>query len=395
MKSYLKSLTLVCLITLTSVSIAQETATSPQESVQAGDANEPATLSFPYVAEITGDSVNIRSGPGTNYYPCGKLNKTDRVKIVGRQFSWSRIAPPAGSFSWISTQYVTINPNNRAVGTVTGDDVRVYAGSDEVRPIQSTTLQGKLNKNDKVELLGQQQDNYYKIAPPSFAYLWVLTDYTNPLGPVSQFPLFVEPKTSPTTETPAIVPTGTLFEAEKLKEYYTLQKQIDAERAKPLDRQDYADIKKQLADIAAVKTAGKAARYADFALKQIERCELAAQVGREVRLQDKQLQQIKQSIETARAAQLAEVPDLGGFAAIGKFYTSNIYGAHGTQAESRHYLITDDAGKIICYALPAGHALKLDLSKFIDHKVGLIGSIEPHQQTSGALVKFTEIVQLK
>jgi len=385
MKPYINSFILVCLITLASAGIAQET-------VPAGDTNESVGLSFPYVAGITGDSVNIRSGPGTNYYPCGKLNKTDRVKVVGKQFSWSRIAPPTGSFSWISTQYVTVNPNNPAVGTVTGDDVRVYAGSDEVRPIQSTTLQGKLNKDDKVELLGQQQDDYYKIAPPSFAYLWVITDYTNPLGPVSEFPLFVKPKTIPTAETPAVVPTNIPLEAERLKEYYALRKKFDAERAKPLDRQDYADIKKQLADIAAVKDAGKAARYADFALKQIERCELAAQVGREVRLQDKQLQQIKQSIETARAAQLAEVPDLGGFAAIGKFYTSNIY---GPQAESRHYLITDDAGKIICYALPTGPAVKLDLSGLIDHKVGLIGSIEPHQQTSGALVKFTEIVQLK
>ena len=392
MKFYLKSLTLVCLITLASVSIAQETAVSPQESAPAGDTNEPADLAFPYVAEITGDNLNIRSGPGTNYYPCGKLNKTDRVKIVGRQFGWSRITPPPSSFSWISTQYVTVNPDNPAIGTVTGDDIRVYAGSNDERPIHSTTVQGKLNKTDRVELLGQQQENYYKIAPPAFAYLWVLTDYTRPLGPVGKVPLAVEPKTTPAADTPPSVPTSIPLEAEKLKEYYNLQKQIDAERAKPLDRQNYADIKKQLADIAALKPAGKAARYADFAIKQIERCELAAQIDKELQLQDKQLQQIKKNIETARTTQLADVPDLGRFAAIGKFYTSNIY---GTQADSRHYLITDDAGKIICYALPTGHALKLDLSNFIDQKVGLIGSIEPHLQTSGALVKFTEIVRLK
>jgi len=392
MKSYLNSLTLVCLITLASTGTAQETATSPQKSVPAGDTNEPVALSFPYIAEITGNNVNIRSGPGTNYYSCGKLNKTDRVKIVGRQFGWSRIAPPPGSFSWISTQYVTVNPDNPSVATVTGDDVRVYAGSDEERPIHSTTLQGKLNKNDKVELLGQQQDDYYKIAPPPFAYLWVLTDYTKPLGPAGEVPLAVEPKTTPTAESPAIVPTNIPLEAEKLKEYYALQKQNDAERTKPIDQQNYADIKKQLADIAAVKDAGKAARYADFALKQIERCELALKIDKEVRLQDKQLQQIKQNIETARTTQLAEIPDLGRFAAIGKFYTSNIY---GTQAESRHYLITDDAGKIICYALPTGPAIKLDLSNFIDQPVGLIGSIEPHLQTSGALVKFTEITRLE
>jgi uncharacterized protein YgiM (DUF1202 family) len=392
MKSYVNSLILVCLITLASAGTAQQAAASPRESVPTGDANEPAATSFPYIAEITGDNVNIRSGPGTNYYSCGKLNKTDKVKIVGRQFGWSRIAPPPSSFSWISTQYVTVNPDNPSVGTVTGDDVRVYAGSDEVRPIHSTTLQGKLNKGDKVELTGQQQDDYYKIASPSFAYLWVLTDYTKPLGPVGEVPLAAEPQPAPAAESPAVVPTNIPLEAEKLKEYYALQKQIDSERAKPLDQQDYADIKKPLSDIAAVKEAGKAARYAEFTLKQIERCELAGQIDKEVRLQDKQLQQIKKNIETARATQLAEVPDLGRFAVIGKFYTSNIY---GTQAELRHYLITDNSGKIICYGLPTGPAIKLDLSEFIDHKVGLVGSIEPHPQTSGALVKFEEIVRLE
>ena len=96
---------------------------------------------------------------------------------------WSKIQPPPGSFSWISSQYVKIDPTNQSIGIVTGDDVRVWAGSDRVRPEVSTSLQGKLSKGEKVKLLGEELNNYYKIAVPSLpdAYLWISTQYTKPI----------------------------------------------------------------------------------------------------------------------------------------------------------------------------------------------------------------------
>ena len=263
---------LVCLISLASVGLAQETAASPQGSVSATEmeGNEP---SFPYVAEIIDDNVNIRSGPGTNYYYCGKLNTGDRVKVVASKYSWSHIVPPASSFSWISKQYVSIEPNNPGIGVVTGNAVRVYAGSDLLKPMHSTTVQLELNRGDKVELMGEEMDDYYKIAPPTGAYLWVLTQYTKPLGAVGEVEVIVEPKTEPEANTAAVVPATISIESEKLKEYYALAEQIKAEQAKPIAQQNYAEIKKALAELASNKEAGKAAHYSEFALKQIERCE--------------------------------------------------------------------------------------------------------------------------
>ena len=346
----------------------------------AGEPNEAAAPSFPYVAEITGDNLYIRSGPGTNYYHCGKLNKGDKVKVVDKQFSWSCIVPPAGSFSWISMQYVNIDPNNPAAGTVTGDSVRVYAGSDYVKPLYSTTLQGKLNRGDKVRLLGEQMDDYYKITPPAFAYLWVSTDFTKPLGPVSKVPL--------------AGPNGTLVvgpemvSAEvRLKEYQALEKQIKAEQAKPMDQQNYTKIKRGLVTIADDKAAGKAARYAEFMIKQIDGFELALAVGKEVQLQNKQLQKIKEGIDKARVRRLAEVEDMGRFAVVGRLKTFTTYGPG-------HYRIVNESGKTICYALPANQASTRNLGRLIDRKVGLVGKVEPHRQTAGALVRFTEIVEI-
>jgi len=388
---FFKPFILVCLVSSVSVGLAGQALALPQESVSAADTQETVP-SFPYIAEITAGNVNIRSGPGTNYYRCGRLNKADRVKVIGSQFSWSRIVPPPGSFSWISKQYVSIDRNNPTIGIVTGDDVRVYAGSELLKPIHSTTVQLKLNRNDKVRLMGEEQGDYYKIVPPAGAYLGLTTKYTEPLGAVGEVPLIVEPKVAPKTDTGEPVYTKAAVEAGKLREYQNLQEQIEAERAKPMARQNYADIKKTLLEIANNKEAGKAARYAAFAIKQIERYELALAAGEQVRLQELQLQRTEERIEKARLRKLTQVPKLGHFAVIGGFQTSSIY---GEQAQLKLYRIIDDSGKTLCYALPEGPASKMALSKFVGRKVGLVGKIEPHLQTSTALVRFTKIADLQ
>jgi len=385
MESRINLFILVILASIASISFAQPAATSPEESASVNDANAVTTLSFPYVAEIIGNDVNIRSGPGTNYYSCGKLNKGDRVEIVSEQFGWSRIVPPAGSFSWISMQYISINLYNPTIGTVTGDNVRVYAGSDYVEPMHSTSEQGRLKRGDKVKLMGEEKDDYYKIAPPSAAYLWVSTQYTKPATPVIQTP---PPAPETTADANTVVPKEISVEAEKLKEYYALKKQIEAERAKPINQQNYTDIKKQLTEIANNKNAGKAIRYAQFVISQIEGFEVALAVAKEVQLQNAQLKQIMERIDKARATKLAKTQDIGRFVVVGQFQTFKTYGPG-------HYRIVDDSGKMTCYALPSEQASQMDLSKFIGRKVGLVGTIERHLQTAGALVRFTAVVELK
>jgi len=377
----------------------QTSTTNNPASTAAGVASSPP---FPYIAEVTGNDVYIRSGPGTHYYDCGKLNKGDRVKVVGRQFSWARIVPPQGSFSWISSQYVSVDPENPSVGIVTGDAVRVYAGSEHVRPIHSTTLQLKLNRGDRVKLLGERRENYYKIAPPTGAYLWISTNYIKPYIPPIELPQTPDEPNVTTPKPPAepnqpaatepTVPVQVSLEAQMLDEYQKLVKQIQAERNKPVDEQDYTEIKTGLAKIAENKQAGKAGRYAQFVLKQIERFELAVAIAKQVQLQDFQLRKVHEQIEKAKTTRLTQMQDLGRFAVIGKLQSSNVY---GPDAKIQHFRILDDSGKTICYAVPTGPAAQMDLSKLINHKVGLVGTIQPHPQTGRALVRFTEIVELQ
>ena len=375
---------LVCLTSLISVGFAQVGTVS-------ADSGETSSLSFPYIAEITGDDVHIRSGAGTNHYSCGKLNKNEKVKVVGSKFSWSRIVPPAGSFSWISKQYVKIDPNNPTIGIVTGNDVRIYAGSGYQEPIHSTAVQTKFNTGEQVRLLGEEKDDYYKIVPPASAYLWVLSEYTKPLGPVGQVQLTESPEAPAAVEAAAVVPASGSVESDKIREYYVLEEQVKAQLSKPISRQDYTAIKKALVDIAGDKEAGKAVRYCEFTIKQIERFELASEVDKAVRLQDAQLQQVKDRIEKACMMKLAEIPQLGSFIAIGLFEVSNIY---GSEPGLLYHRLIDNSGKIVCYTIPGDSAVKMDLNRFVGKKVGLVGTIQPHPQAGGALVKFTEITEL-
>jgi len=301
MRSYKNLSTFVLLASLVSVGFGQ----------QSGGSREVDTSSFPYTAEITGNDVYVRSGPGTNFYHCGKLNAGEKVKVVDKQFSWSRIVPPAGSFSWISMQYVDVAPNDQTVGIVNGDNVRVYAGSDYVKPLYSTTLQGKLSKGEKVKLLGEQMDDYYKIAAPPFAYLWVSTQLTKPVpepvepppaptpAPTPVEPKVVEPNEPSETKTPVeVVPTPAAPKT-PLEKYRELKEQVKAENAKSADQQNYTELKKALLEIAEDEKAGNAARYAQFVVRQIEGYELALAVVKQVELQNQQLEKVKAGINKA------------------------------------------------------------------------------------------------
>jgi SH3-like domain-containing protein len=381
---------LVILAASAAISLAQRAASMPEGDDRPEDANGMSVPSFPHLAEVTGNDVNIRSGPGTNYYRCGKIHMGDIVKIVTTQYGWSRIVPPVGCFSWISVQCVSRSLVDRGAGIVTGDGVQVYAGSDYVEPMHSTSPQVKLKRGDKVKLLDDKdKGGYYKIGPPTGAYVWVSAQYIRPISPVRKTPpvTVVDSNDVDPNDTVSVVPVEPSVEAAKLQEYYAVQKQIKAELAKPVTEQDYTNMKKALVEISKNKEAGKAARYAEYVVKQIENFELALAVAKQIKLQNEQLQQIKERIDKARATQLAQVEDLGRFAVIGEFQTFETYGP-------KHYRIVDESGNMVCYALPSGEASQLDLSKLVKQKVGLVGTIEPHPPTKKALVRFTEIVKL-
>jgi len=388
-------LSLVVALSVTGMVWAQtDVNMATQPGVTIGTPRPAETPAGPHVAEALGDDVFIRSGPGTNFYQCGKLYKGDRIQVVSTQQGWSCIVPPPGCFSWIPMQYVSINLDNPTIGIITGDNVRIYAGSDFVEPMHSTSEQVKLFRGDNVKLLGEEKDDYYKIAPPQGAYLWVSTQFIQSVqaGPAQTSPGQAAPGVQIQGQAPAETPVQPGTESELLDAYYAIVNQIKVVHAKPLTEQDYVDLKTKLQEIAKNEMAGKAAKYAEFSLKQIERFELVRTVDKEMKLQSQERAKVNSKIDEARQARLAQIEDLGKFAIVGKLAGSSLY---PSTDQTKRYRILDESGKTLCYIAPAVGAANQDLTSLVGKKVGLVGEIQAHEPTARAFITYTQVVPLE
>jgi uncharacterized protein YgiM (DUF1202 family) len=153
--------------------LAEEAAVVPQE--QAANSKNAA------IGEINGDNVEVRSAAGENYYPTMKLTKGQKVTVVGEKFGWLKIVPPDGSFCYVAKAYMDKGAGETA--TANRDNVNVRAGS--VLNTLKTTVVGKLDSGQPAKVLGEI-DEYYKIAPPADAFVYVKKDFVTPIKAIAQ-----------------------------------------------------------------------------------------------------------------------------------------------------------------------------------------------------------------
>lgn len=101
---------------------------------------------------VTGNQLNVRSGPGTNYGRVSSLNTGDRVNIL-EQFTIGGTKWGCIDKGWICLDYVYIDGTtgeNSGTGTVTGNDLNIRTG-----PGTTYGTNGSLNKGDTVKILTQ------------------------------------------------------------------------------------------------------------------------------------------------------------------------------------------------------------------------------------------------
>jgi uncharacterized protein YgiM (DUF1202 family) len=69
---------------------------------------------FGWTAELSGERVNVRAGPGIKHSVVGQLGKGERVRVVARRGDWLRVAAPpalgAGAAVWIRADLVREAP---------------------------------------------------------------------------------------------------------------------------------------------------------------------------------------------------------------------------------------------------------------------------------------------
>ena len=99
---------------------------------------------------VTGNALNVRSGPGTGYGAVGSLNAGDRVDVV-EQFTYNGTTWGCIKNGWISMDYVYVDGSgtgNDKEGTITGDNLNIRSG-----PGTGYGAVGSLNSGDRVTIL--------------------------------------------------------------------------------------------------------------------------------------------------------------------------------------------------------------------------------------------------
>jgi uncharacterized protein YgiM (DUF1202 family) len=173
-------------------------AASPTYPAEPAAPPEVENSKYQFTGVITENATPVLSGPGENYYATMKLDQGAQVTIVGIKREWLKIVPPEGSFSAVARGFIQKQEGSN-VGKVTGDNLNVRAGSSVV--ISKITVQCKLNHDDEVTIIGEQ-DGYYRIKPPAGAYLFVNQKYVKP---VKQLAAGVAPLHEPTTKATEII----------------------------------------------------------------------------------------------------------------------------------------------------------------------------------------------
>ncbi len=113
---------------------------------------------FPFLAEVSKESVNVRAGPNTNFAKVDKLNKGVDVVVLGRSYEWFKVQPLPTTKSFIRADYLQIKEGGD-IAVVLGDNVNVRceASSD------AASL-GEIKKGTLVKVL-ENTKGWCRLAP--------------------------------------------------------------------------------------------------------------------------------------------------------------------------------------------------------------------------------------
>ena len=129
---------------------------------------------------ITGNSVNVRSGPSTSYSSIGKLNKGDKVEYLGDSGSWVKVKYNSKT-GYVYGSYVGEDTSSITTKYVTATTLNVRSGAGT-----SYQVIGTLSKGTKVEVISESNG-------------WSKINYNGKTGYVSSQYLSNSASTSSTT----------------------------------------------------------------------------------------------------------------------------------------------------------------------------------------------------
>ena len=381
----------------------------PVEEVQAPEPTEDAAVAEvpaapAFMARIIGDDVNIRTGPATIYYPVGQLKKGSSVIVNNVKQGFAQIYPTPECFSYIAKQFVEIKDMPAAaeaeeatkatkLGVITGENVRVRAGSIKVPPANADVVQTKLNKGDLVHIIGER-DEYYEIVCPPDTYFWVALDFIERTGGADKDAVreYVNAAREKVLGDGPHAP-GVLTEADLDRKLYRNTVTLyQAEIAKPLASQDFAAVRQAIADLSEKTKLPSIKSSLSSLSRLVNRNELAVAAVQQSQQQDKLLAQslakIDERVESLVAVS-ASADNPQEMALQGKLVASAIFTA---PTDNRRYLIFNKQGEIEAYVVPGND--QLDLGGWVDKDVSIIGLAEVDPISGTRIIKVKNLVEM-
>lgn len=362
---------------------------------------------------INGNAVYVRSGPSENDYPTMQLSKSTPVTVVGERFTWLKITPPEGSFCYVAKAYVN-RTGDGSMGQSTGTPyVRVGSSLNQLK----TKIAGKLEPNQRVEIVGEQ-DEYFKIKPPADVYFYVNKQFVDPVRqipapgeakpPEAQPPIAREnaiPATQPQAsnqqpDAPAqperwggpiagatgAAPPATQPTVDPEVEFERLEKLYSAASQRPLDEQPLTELSSGYEQLVSANSLPES-------LRRIAEHKIEVLKGRAKMQQD--FQAVKKSQEDLKVKQLAlsteqkEIEEriskstVKFYAAVGMLRTSSMQFGQGTL-----YRLTDPANeRTVVYIRSTDGKTGQRLGEF----VGIRGPISVDAQRNMTIVTPTEM----
>ncbi len=190
----------------------------------------------PYTGYISGDLVNVRSGPGPYYYPLLTMNKDTPVVVEAESDGWLALRPPEGVFGLVAKKDLTMGTDGKT-GTVSAPAARVYSAS--ATATRRWCVMSTLKQGDTVAVTGPGDAEFVQIAPPADARIYVVDKY-------------VAAKSSGTGVDPAIAKIN--IEPPKVdplvEDYKAAEALLKAELAKPLAERKYDESAAKFKEVA-------------------------------------------------------------------------------------------------------------------------------------------------
>ncbi|MEM7560112.1 MAG: hypothetical protein AAF394_13420, partial [Planctomycetota bacterium] len=137
-------------------------------------------LDTPQTLYATDKKVEVRSGPGEDYYATSQTTKGDSFKAFSQTTDgWYGIQPPNGSFSWVRAKDAYLLPGGKVIEATDSEAVSWIGTS--LGTAKQFRWQVKLQQGEQLTVLGEstQKDSegnpvlWYRVAPPSGEFRWV------------------------------------------------------------------------------------------------------------------------------------------------------------------------------------------------------------------------------